>query len=86
MSDAPREVRGVMATDNQELKKKSDELYERYGKPLEQEHWGKYIAIFPDGRTIIGDTPHEVLDKAVTTFGRGSFVYKIGPRAVWTFR
>ena len=31
----------------------TDRLYERYGKPLEAEHWGKYAAIPPDGRTIL---------------------------------
>jgi len=29
-----------------------DSLYERYGKPLERDHHGKYIAISRDGRVI----------------------------------
>lgn len=59
-----------------------DELYERYGKPLEAEHWGEFVAIFPDGRTLIGPTAGEVMRQAVQTFGPGSYVFKVGPRAV----
>jgi hypothetical protein len=28
-------------------------LYERYGKPLESKHRGEYVAIAPDGRTVL---------------------------------
>ena len=75
-----------MTAPNHELKTISDEIYERYGKPLERDHWGKYAAIFPDGRTIIGDTLHGVTEEAIATFGRGSFFFKIGPRAVGKIR
>ena len=43
-----------MALTNEEAVKQGDELYERYGKPLEAEHWGEFVAISPDGRTILG--------------------------------
>lgn len=75
-----------MTADNRERLRKSDELYDRYGKPLESGHWGEYLAIFPDGRTIIGDTLNDVFDRALETFGPGSYIYKIGPRAVWKLR
>ncbi len=45
----------------------AERLCEQYGKPLEAEHWGRYLAIHPDGRitdgrivldTDQGDTDH----------------------------
>ena len=29
-------------------------LYEQYGKALEKDHTGEYVAIGPDGKTILG--------------------------------
>ena len=75
-----------MTADQMALKEQADRLYERYGKPLEREHQGEYVAIFPDGRTVLGTSPHEVLDKAVATIGPGSFVFKLGEKAVWRWR
>ena len=58
-------------------------LYERYGKPLVASHKGEYLAIGPDGRTILGKTDVEVLERAIKTFGSGNFGLKrIGHRAV----
>ena len=34
----------------------ADQLYAQYGKPLEAEHAGKYVAIAPDGRLVLGQT------------------------------
>lgn len=35
--------------DQQALHQQADALYERYGKPLEANHWGEYVVISPDG-------------------------------------
>ena len=57
-------------------------LYERYGKRLEDAHTGEYVAIDPDGKTILGARPGEVLRKAVETFGSGNFgLFRVGHRA-----
>ena len=71
---------------NQYLNKKADNLYQQYGKPLESKHWGEYIAISPDGETVLGLTLLEVVEKATSTFGPGNFVFKIGERVIGTFR
>ena len=34
-----------MALSNEEALKQSDELYERYGKPLEAGHWGSSLPL-----------------------------------------
>ena len=75
-----------MAVDQEQLKREANRLYERYAKPLEAEHTGKYIAISPAGQVILGDTMLEVAQKATETFGRGNFVFKLGPRAVGRWR
>jgi len=56
--------------------KKAEEqkrLYEQYGKSLEKEHTGEYVAITPDGQTIIGKWMGEVLHDAVDAFGPDNF-------------
>lgn len=75
-----------MTVENENLKKKAERLYDRYGKPLEPEHAGKYVAISLEGKTIIGPTVLDVAQRAKSAFGPGSFVFKIGERAVWKFR
>lgn len=67
-----------MVVDRQELQRQAEQLYERYGKPLEDEHTGKYIAISPAGQVMIGDTVLEVAQKATETFGRGNFFSRLG--------
>ena len=51
-------------------------LYEEFGKPLEQNHAGEYVAIGTDGRTIIGMVPAEVLRDAIASFGSGNFALR----------
>jgi hypothetical protein len=43
-----------------ELALAGEQLYEQYAKPLEAEHAGQFIAVAPDGRTVLGDTMLEV--------------------------
>jgi len=60
-----------------------DSLYERYGRPLEQEHYGEYVAIAQDGRVIVGKDDIEVVQKAIHEFGSGNSVLcRIGYRYV----
>ena len=32
-----------------------ERLYERHAKHLEATHWGKFLALAPDGRYLVGD-------------------------------
>ena len=75
-----------MPTSSQQLMKQADSLYKQYGRPLEQEHWGEYVAIFPDGRTLVGPDLLVVSDQALAEFGKGSFVFKVGVKAVGKWR
>ena len=75
-----------MALSDKETANQGDELYERYGKPFEAEHWGQFIAISPDGRTLLGSDMAEVLDDALSQFGGGVHVFKVGPIATGRFR
>jgi hypothetical protein len=69
-----------------ELIDESERLYSLYGRPLEQDHWGKYVAIFHDGRTIVGAELLEVSNRALDQFGKGGFVFKVGEKAVGKWR
>jgi hypothetical protein len=61
-------------------------LYEQYGKPLEREHTGEYVAISESGNTIVGKSLRQVVTEALEQFGKGNFVFKIGSRAAGSFR
>jgi hypothetical protein len=67
---------------HQSLLEQSDALYERYGKPFEKTHRGKYVAISQAGKTLIADTVFELIQEAKTVLGPGNFIFKIGERAV----
>jgi hypothetical protein len=53
-----------------------DSLYDRYGKPLERDHHGKYIAISQDGRVIVDADDLAVVNQAIDTFGSGNFIFR----------
>jgi hypothetical protein len=72
----------MITAPHQSLLEQSDALYERYGKPLEKTHWGRYVAISQDGKTLIADTVLDLMQQAKTTLGPGNFIFKIGDRAV----
>ena len=65
-----------------QLNRRFDELYAKFGKPLEASHQGEYLAISPDGRTFVGSTLLEALDGAKAQFREGAFLYRIGEPAV----
>ena len=67
---------------HQALLQQSEALYERYGKPLEKTHRGKYVAISKEGKTLIADTVFALMQEAKTRLGPGNFIFKIGERAV----
>lgn len=73
-------------TIQQSHKVEADTLYEQFGKPLEADHWGDYVAISNDGRTILATTVLGVMEQARTEFGPGSFVFKVGQRTVGRWR
>ena len=75
-----------MAPLNQQLLEQAKRLYEQYGRPLEQENWAEYVAIFPDGRLVLGRSRLEALDQAVYQFGPGSFLFQVGNKVVGRWR
>ncbi len=61
-------------------------LYELYGKPFEAQHWGEYVAITPDGRTILAPTLLEAVQQAASLLGSDNHVFKVGERTVGKWR
>jgi 23S rRNA pseudoU1915 N3-methylase RlmH len=70
----------------EDRRKNARALYEQYGKPLEAEHKGEYVVISNRGKTIVGKSLAEVVTDAIEQFGKGHSVFKIGSRAVGSFR
>lgn len=68
--------------DPKQLEQLYDKLYKKYGKQLEKDHKGEYLAISQKGKTILGGNLYEVAKKATDIFGPGNFVYKVGEKAV----
>ena len=63
--------------------KEDDRLYELYGKPLEEEYSGKFVAIGSTGQTILGDDDAEILQQAIEKFGSGNFAFtRVGDRTL----
>lgn len=75
-----------MRPTREDHKREGDELYERYGRPLEGEHWGEFVAIMPDGRTVLAPTLLEAMKRASEAFGPGGFIFKVGERVVGKIR
>jgi hypothetical protein len=78
--------RGGKRPSRQALLDEANRLYAEHGKPLEGQHWGMFLAVSPDGQTIIGEDLEAVSQEAARTFGRGSILFKIGEVAVGTIR
>lgn len=73
-----------MKTLNQkQLNKTGDDLYKKYGKPLEDKHWGEYIAISKAGKTVLGNDLIKVMKKSLADFGPGNYVFRVGEKAVY---
>jgi len=58
-------------------------IYERYVRPLEGQHWGKFVAVSLDGRVLLGEEELTVFQEALRDFGSGNFVMmRVGLKAV----
>lgn len=76
-----------MRTINQkQLNKIGDNLYKKFGKPLESKHWGEYIAISKEGKFVLSPDLKDVFEKSLDILGPGSFVFKVGEKAVYKWR
>lgn len=69
-----------------QLNKLGDNLYSKFAKPLEDKHWGEYIAISKEGKTILSSNLIDLLKKAEKSFTSQSFIFKVGAKAVYTWR
>ncbi|MQL51399.1 hypothetical protein GFC01_03795 [Desulfofundulus thermobenzoicus] len=71
----------------EEIVKRNAQLYEKYGRQLEKEHKGKYIAISEEGQIIVDSNDIRVAQQAIEKFGPGRFAfYKIGYKAIGKWR
>ena len=75
-----------MQAKQKQLHRQAETLHEQYGKPLEESHWGEYVVISPEGKTVIAPTLVAAAQAAAATLGRGNYAFKIGARAVATWK
>ena len=55
---------------------KDDQLYERFGRPLEADHAGELVAISDEGDLILGTDELDLATKSVNRFGSGRFALR----------
>ena len=70
----------------EDLLAQSNSLYEQVGRVPEADHAGEFVAIAPDGRTLLGRSAGEAGRKAKAAIGPGDSVFKPGPRVVGKWR
>lgn len=81
------ETQSTRESSKYKLSQQAEELYARYGKPLEAKHSGDFIAISTQGKVVRAPTLQQVLDLSLQKLGKGSFVFRLGPdRAVGKWR
>ena len=71
-----------MALTNEEALKRDDALYDKYVRPLEDEHWGKFVAVAPDGRTMLGTNPYKIDMEAWNAFGGEAVMFQVGDKDI----
>ena len=53
-----------------------DRIYERYGRDLEADHRGEFVAISSDGQLLLGADELTVAQQAIQRFGPGMFALR----------
>lgn len=53
-------------------------LYERFAKRYEPDHWGEYVAITPDGQTMLDRDVDKLQQHAHERFGSDHTIFKVG--------
>lgn len=84
--EAPAATPEEWRRQQRELLAEADRLYERHVKPLEQEHWGEFVAVSRDGRFLLGASLAELTEQAVAKLGQGHFAFKVGEVAIGKVR
>ncbi len=72
------ESQSTRKSSKRKLSRQAEELYARYGKPLEAEHPGDFIAISTQGKVVRAPTLQKVLDLSMEQLGKGSYVFRLG--------
>lgn len=76
----------VEATQQKQLKKHTDALYERYGNPLVARRSGEYVITAPNGWLVLGHSMLEIVEKAVRELEPGTDIFRVDTKAVGKWR
>ena len=72
------ETQSTRKSSKHRLSQQAEEFFVRYGKPLEAEHSGDFIAISTQGKVVRAPTLQQVLDLSLEQLGKGSYVFRVG--------
>lgn len=75
-----------MTTRNDAKTAEADSLYARYGRPLERDHWGVYVAISTAGECILSESLLDVLERSSDAFAGDAYIFKVGDVSVGKIR
>jgi len=60
-----------------------DKIYEKYVKPVEQEHWGEYVLVRPDGQMLFAAEMIDLMEDTEEMRDPENCLFKVGPRATF---
>jgi len=59
-------------------------IYDRYVKPVEQEHLGEFVLVTPDGEMIFATDSSELVRKTEHVTGEGNCIFRVGHKAAFS--
>ena len=86
LRDHNRQRVDTVREDRAALTQQAQNLYERYVRPLEQRHKGRYVAVSEEGKIVLAASLFEVMEKADGELPPGSYLFKVGDIAIDTWR
>jgi len=61
-----------------------ERVYQRYVKPLEQDHKDEFVLVTPTGQTVFAPTLLDAVKQASKVPDKNNFIFKVGQRSVGT--
>ena len=62
------------------------EIYDRYVKPVEQQHLGEFVLVTPEGEMIFAADMDSFLEKTAHVPPGGNCLFKVGPIAAFSIQ
>ena len=63
---------------------KMQEIYDRYVRPVEQEHLGEFVLVTADGEMIFAADSSELVRKTEHVTSEGNCIFRVGRKAAFS--